>query len=406
MCFCRNAPPKGESATRKASAGDSASCNNTNFLLTTRQQSSTNNLCVNSPSSNTQNCSQDIDSISESTCHNDNQPDLPLISATATTTTATNNNNNIDYSQHLIYFTPTPLSPIYEPDSESITSPTASPIHVNLTPDPSGPFVPTNHETPKSRFTNNQKQCDRYQYQNNKKVMWFHDDDESDDTALKIQDSTKEHIEMENCIGNQTAGSSGAPTPIGSNSTLKSVFSVISPSTVSNKLFGNLWSSSISQSDPTPPIVTVNNDAIISHPFRPKIRKIEILPWPSTKNNEGQMTDICIGDKLEVGLSGGGQLPSCDIAKRRKYQLLIHVPPSNFSPISLTISLNPILLSSRCYLIFPLSYFDRLYFCSVCSVELDVVGIKTPMRFYLNFSSFFLCCIFIHSYILQIMFAA
>ena len=194
------------------------------------------------------------------------------------------------------YFYSTQLSPIYEPDTESICSSNDSPIHLhtNLT----NVFLPTN-------------QCSLYN-NNNKYIndQPFRADDcdsgvemsfsKSLDQQKDVSPSDEIKDSLDNCDSSSSAICTESSENINTNDnkrtqdncnnekrengsiSFKSVLSAINASKKLSKLRTLQQNISESTLPPVPPIITINNDAIISSPF--KSRFMSHFTSSSSKN--------------------------------------------------------------------------------------------------------------------------
>ena len=195
------------------------------------------------------------------------------------------------------YFYSTQLSPIYEPDTESICSSNDSPIHLhtNLT----NVFLPTNQC---SLYNNNNKyindqpfradDCDSgVEMSFSKSLDQQKDISPSDDTKddLRNCDSKSSNICMEpskdvNVNDNKkTQDNCNNEKRENSSISFKSVLSAINASKKLSKLRTLQQNISESTLPPVPPIITINNDAIISSPF--KSRFMSHFTSASSKNS-------------------------------------------------------------------------------------------------------------------------
>ena len=203
-------------------------------------------------------------------------------------------NNNIHAAG---YFYSTQLSPIYEPDTESICSSNDSPIdlHSNLT----NVFLPTNQC---SLYSNNNKyindqpfrveDCDSgVEMSFSKSLDQQKDVSPSDDIKNDLHscDDKSSHICMEpseyiNVNDNKrTKDNHNNEKRENGSISFKSVLSAINASKKFSKLRSLQQNISESNLPTVPPIITINNDAIISSPF--KSRFMSHFTSASSKNS-------------------------------------------------------------------------------------------------------------------------
>ena len=195
------------------------------------------------------------------------------------------------------YFYSTQLSPIYEPDTESICSSNDSPIHLhtNLT----NVFLPTNQC---SLYNNNNKYINDQPFRvddcdsgvemslskSSDQQKDFSPSDEITD-ALHNCDDKSSHICVElsediNVNDNKkTQDNCNNEKRENGSISFKSVLSAINASKKFSKLRTLQQNISESTLPPVPPIITINNDAIISSPF--KSRFMSHFTSASSKNS-------------------------------------------------------------------------------------------------------------------------
>ena len=186
--------------------------------------------------------------------------------------------NNIFHSTTPGYFYPTQLSPIYEPDTESVcSSNSTSPVHFSLLTN----GIPISLQN--TLYNNNNKyvqedmevkkdsrEVSSSENKERKENNTVCDRSKSDNRNIK----SETHLKTSDVINGDESGnmkdSCDEKVQNGSMS-FKSVFSAIQSSSTKKltKFREFQFTNSASNSSPlVPPIVTVNNDAIISSPFK------------------------------------------------------------------------------------------------------------------------------------------
>ena len=202
----------------------------------------------------------------------DNKPDLTI---------STNN------SFHSGYFYPTPLSPIYEPDTESVCSSNhSSPLHLPLTNgfstnqytlyNNNNKYIEDIVKVPRD-LSSKEHSLENSETKENSLCSNKLKSDSLNGIVTKHEgdsNSTNENTNADANNGDSSKGSSDDKTQH-SSMTFKSVLSAIqfSSSQKFTKLRGFQFSTSSdmsSSSSITPPIITINNDAIISNPLKSK----------------------------------------------------------------------------------------------------------------------------------------
>ena len=203
-----------------------------------------------------------------------NKPDLTI------------STNNINNSFHSGYFYPTPLSPIYEPDTESACSSNhSSPLHLPLTNGFStNPYTLYNNnnkyiedivKVPRD-YSSKESSLEKSETKDSSLCSDKHKSDNINGHITRhAVESNSKHEDTKGDPDNSdsTKGSRDDKTQHSSMS-FKSVLSAIqfTSSQKFTKLrgfqFSNSTDTSSSSSSITPPIITINNDAIISNPLK------------------------------------------------------------------------------------------------------------------------------------------
>ena len=225
---------------------------------------------------------------------------------TKSTLSLTNN------SLHSEYFYPTQLSPIYEPETESVGSSNTSPVSLPRT----NGFFSTNQYT---LYNNNNKYIennfvgttestlDRVSVdKNGTEKNGVHSSSRLSDIKQELGNKSETNIDPNgdtNPEGSDNSKGSCDGEMHTSSISFKSVLSAIQASKKFSKFraLPSLSQSSTEPSSSTPPMVTINNDAIISSPFKTRFIN-QFKSSISSKENAEEGEVLTKFDTLSSGM--------------------------------------------------------------------------------------------------------